>query len=376
MSPAIHCANDQTCMPGHPAAQRLRLLICGSSQGAYGGIEAVMFALADAARNSGRFEVHIVFKLVKSAKVQTSLEETIQSCGHACHIAGRMDPNLFSWIDESDLVHVQNVPPDIVGLCKLLGKPLVSTIHNYRRTRFSIHRLLWDMCSKMCDYITFNSAFVMSTWDQGDTNRKHHVVPAVCRIPDHHPPGGQRKGFSFISRWIPNKGADLLIKAYQSADLDPDRWPLAMMGEGPELSRIRDELIPNGSPGIELLGRVDDVEKWQRIASSKWLVVPPHTLEDMGLTPIEARALGTPVIASRDGGLIESAGDHALFFEPGNVDELRERLQKAARMDDPEYLSIARKSQDSLHSYLVPFSFYHTLYHKATQTTIPHPAAT
>lgn len=167
MSPAIHCADDQTCMPGHPAAQRLKLLICGSSQGAYGGIEAVMFALADAARNSGRFEVHIVFKLVKSAKVQTSLEEMIHSCGHACHIAGRMDPNLFSWIDESDLVHVQNVPPDIVGLCKLLGKPLVSTIHNYRRTRFSIHRFLWDMCSKMCDYITFNSAFVMSTWDRG-----------------------------------------------------------------------------------------------------------------------------------------------------------------------------------------------------------------
>lgn len=374
MSPATKPAGMITGHTPTPGAHRLKLLICGSSQGAYGGIEAVMFALADAARDSGRFEVRIVFKLVKSANPQTSLVDAIRSCQHECHIVRRMDPRLLKWIHESNLVHVQNVPPDIVACCTLLGKPLVSTIHNYRRPRFCLHRLLWDTGVKLCDSVTFNSAFVRSTWDHGTPNRRHHVVPAVCRLPDRQAPGGNRLGFAFVSRWIPNKGADTLIKAYNMARIDRETWPLVMMGEGPELSRIREELIPNGVPGIELLGRVDDHEKWRRIATAKWMVVPPHTLEDMGLTPIEARNLGTPVIASRDGGLTESAGKDALFFEPGNVEALSHKLEEAACMQETSYLSLAEQSQQSLDTYLLPFSFYHQLYHRATQAAAPHPA--
>lgn len=373
MSPAQISAGTTN---GHTTAtepHRLKLMICGSSQGAYGGIEAVMFALADAARDSGQFDVRIVFKLVKSASTQASLEDAIGSCEHDCHIVRRTDPRLLTWIHESDLVHVQNVPPDILACCKLLGKPLVSTIHNYRRPRFCLHRLLWDTGVNLCDFVTFNSAFVRSTWDQGNPNRRHHVVPAVCRLPERQSPGGKRRGFAFISRWIPNKGADTLIKAYNSARLDRENWPLVMMGEGPELSRIRKDLIPDGGPGIELLGRVDDHEKWHRIAAAKWMVVPPHTLEDMGLTPIEARTLGTPVIASRDGGLTESAGKDALFFEPGNVEALSHKLEEAACMDETSYLTLAEQAQQSLDSYLLPFSFYHQLYHRATQAVAPQP---
>ena len=49
---------------------------------------------------------------------------------------------------------------------------------------------------------------------------------------------------------------------------------------------------------------------------AKWMVTPPHTQEDLGLTPLEARSVGVPCIASTDGGVKETAGPHALFCKP------------------------------------------------------------
>ena len=50
----------------------------------------------------------------------------------------------------------------------------------------------------------------------------------------------------------------------------------------------------------------------------------PHPIpkEDLGLTPLEARSVGVPCIASTDGGVQETAGPHALFCKPGDVDSL------------------------------------------------------
>ena len=50
--------------------------------------------------------------------------------------------------------------------------------------------------------------------------------------------------------------------------------------------------------------------------------------ELLGLVVLEAMASGTPVVCSRLGGLVEVVEDGVTGFlvEPGNVDELRERL--------------------------------------------------
>jgi glycosyltransferase involved in cell wall biosynthesis len=50
--------------------------------------------------------------------------------------------------------------------------------------------------------------------------------------------------------------------------------------------------------------------------------------ELLGLAVLEAMASGTPVVCSRLGGLPEVVhdGETGLLVEPGNVDELRERI--------------------------------------------------
>jgi glycosyltransferase involved in cell wall biosynthesis len=88
------------------------------------------------------------------------------------------------------------------------------------------------------------------------------------------------------------------------------------------------------------------------------MVTPPHTDEDLGLTPIEARHVGVPCIITRDGGLPEAGGAHALICEPRDVEGLRERLEEAAAMDPAAYAAVADATQRELMEYLQPMSLY------------------
>ena len=76
--------------------------------------------------------------------------------------------------------------------------------------------------------------------------------------------------------------------------------------------------------------------------NARWVVVPPNTREDFGLTAIEARHLGVPCIITRDGGLPEAGGRQALICEPGDVAGLAKLLEQAAQMSEAEYAERAR----------------------------------
>ena len=118
----------------------------------------------------------------------------------------------------------------------------------------------------------------------------------------------QRKGFLFMGRWIPNKGIEHLVQAYAKAQLDPVQWPLTLLGTGPLKEEV-DALIKKlAVKGIESPGFLTGKDKAARMAARCWLVAPSNTLEDLGLTPIEARKAGVPVIVTRDGGLPEAVG--------------------------------------------------------------------
>ena len=115
---------------------------------------------------------------------------------------------------------------------------------------------------------------------------------------------------------------------------------------------------------VQLPGFVSDEEKFFLMARSKWNVATPHTREDLGLTPIEARHLAVSSIITRDGGLPEAAGAQALVAEPGDVASLRARLEEAAAMPEEEYRHRALAGQVSLPKFLRPMSDYHRLYQK------------
>lgn len=121
-----------------------------------------------------------------------------------------------------------------------------------------------------------------------------------------------------ISRGSGYKRIDLAIQTCLSSG-----WPLKVVGNN--LINSVDKI--DGRPNcIEFLGVLDDQLLVQVIAGCKALIIPG--IEDFGLTSLEAQALGKPVIALRDGGVLETVieGKTGLFFNEQTEDSLKEAL--------------------------------------------------
>lgn len=122
-----------------------------------------------------------------------------------------------------------------------------------------------------------------------------------------------RKGFVISGRQTPYKRFDLAIQACTKLNL-----PLKVIGDGPDNARLR----ALAGPSVEFLGRAPDNELERVFASSEALIFPG--LDDFGITPVEAIASGTPVIAYKAGGALDyiKPGTTGEFFEEKNTGSL------------------------------------------------------
>lgn len=68
------------------------------------------------------------------------------------------------------------------------------------------------------------------------------------------------------------------------------------------------------------------------MANAKAFLFPP--LEDFGLVPIEAMAMGTPVIAYGEGGALETVVDGVtgVFFSPQTPESLNQAIERFETM--------------------------------------------
>jgi len=130
---------------------------------------------------------------------------------------------------------------------------------------------------------------------------------------------------------------DTLLDAYAMAKIEHEKWPLTLMGDGPLRPLIEYAIDRRQVSNARVLGFVDEETKRQEIQNARWMVVPPNTREDFGLTAVEARHLGVPCIITRDGGLPEAGGRQALICEPDDPAALARLLEQAAAMEETEY---------------------------------------
>lgn len=101
---------------------------------------------------------------------------------------------------------------------------------------------------------------------------------------------------------------------------------LVVVGNG----KMRDRLAKRigGSGGIVFLGRVSDEELRSVFTCARALLFPG--IEDFGIVPVEAQAVGVPVIACNKGGALETVvdGDTGFFFEEGSVSALCSAIER------------------------------------------------
>ena len=260
-------------------------------------------------------------------------------------------------IHECDIVHLHN--PMVEGLwhAKKIKKPCVSTIYNWRRKGIHPRLLAWRWAVSQADRRWYISEFV---WDSWEKKRRHGSarLPVVSRMPQGETPVDKRKGFLFVGRWVPNKGIRVLLEAYIRLKADPIEWPLIMLGDGPLREEVLHTVQNQGVQGVHLPGFVSESERQRYTREAKWMVTPPHTYEDLGLTPLEARSVGVPCIASTDGGVKETAGPHSLFCKPGDVNSLEECMKEALLMKEGQYQELCKLTKVDLEQYVRPLDEY------------------
>ena len=340
----------------------LRVLIATPTQGRYGGLEAFVLALAETLVKAPEFAPRVCFKLMRGAAFSEELRVRCEKIGVPFVVVPRASFALWKNLRWAEVVHGQNPSPDIALGARLLRRPLMLTIINHRSEGRSLHTRLWDWAAHSSAVRCYISDFVRQTWEPGGLRAGSQVMPAVSQLPPVQPVNWERAGFFFIGRWIENKGLEELIEAYATANLDRTRWPLTLGGDGPLRARIEQAIARQALTTVRLAGFVSEAEKFSLMSRAKWNVAPPHTREDLGLTPIEARHLAVPSIITRDGGLLEAAGPDALVAEPGDVASLRARLEDAANMSEEEYRRRALAAQKQLGDFLRPLSDYQPLY--------------
>jgi len=122
---------------------------------------------------------------------------------------------------------------------------------------------------------------------------------------------------------------DLVISAlapYKRIELAIDAGrPLVIIGDGP----MRTRLETRAGPNVRFLGSVSREVILDHLSRARTLILPG--VEDFGITPLEAMAAGTPVVAFRAGGALDSVvdGRTGMFFDEPVVHSLRAALDRA-----------------------------------------------
>lgn len=342
----------------------LRVAIVSPTFGAYGGMEAFVLAIARGLRGADDVEVKVFFKQARGFMLADPLAAAVRGLGVPVEFIARGGVSLVRAVAWADVVHGQNASPDAALAARLLQRPLLMTMHAHRWPGGSLRQRAWRWALGAADRRFFVSEFVRRTWEGEAPRAGSEVVFPICELAEGVKRPEARSGFVFVARWIPNKGVDTLVAAYAQARLDPERWPLCLVGDGPLRGEVLREIGERNLRGVETPGFLPQAEKAEAIRSARWMVVPPNTREDFGLTAIEARALGVPCIATRDGGVPEAAGEAALLCEPGDVAGLATCLQAAAAMDEREYAVRAEQTKTTLAAQLRGPEFYRRVYLK------------
>lgn len=134
--------------------------------------------------------------------------------------------------------------------------------------------------------------------------------------------------FLVAGRIAGSKGVDLAMKAANKLHVK-----LKIVGEFAGIKFGQEEIEKLKRPNIEFLGRVSDSELYGLYARAKAFLAL-GVEEDFGMTPVEAMAAGTPVIAYKSGGYLETVidGKTGTFFKDYNVASLVAAMKKIEKL--------------------------------------------
>lgn len=134
------------------------------------------------------------------------------------------------------------------------------------------------------------------------------------------------------SRLVVYKNVQLIVEAFRQMS---DKR-LVVIGDGPEYGRLREMAGEN----VTFFGYCDRATMIEKMQHARAFLFAAE--EDFGITPVEAQACGTPVIAYRKGGVTESVEDicteedgTGLFFDEQTAESVKDTVERFERLEHP-----------------------------------------
>jgi len=185
--------------------------------------------------------------------------------------------------------------------------------------RWFLHKIrIWDCrTANGVDHFIANSHFIARRIKKVYGRDADVIYPPVSV--DRFTLQENKDDFYFTaSRMVPYKRIDIIVDAFSQM---PDK-KLVVIGDGSEMTKIKAKAGKN----IEILGYQPDEVMQDHMRRAKAFVFAAE--EDFGITPVEAQACGTPVIAFGKGGVLESIRPYGevnptgIFFAEQTADSL------------------------------------------------------
>ncbi|KKQ52578.1 MAG: Glycosyl transferase group 1 [Microgenomates group bacterium GW2011_GWC1_38_12] len=135
----------------------------------------------------------------------------------------------------------------------------------------------------------------------------------------------EKKFYLIVSRLVRYKKVDLAIEAFNELG-----FPLVVVGTGSEEKKFKSKY--KFKKNIIFKGFVTDEELVDLYKGAKAFVFPQE--EDFGIAAVESQAAGTPVIAYKKGGSLDTVidGKTGVFFEKQNKESLIKAVKRFEKM--------------------------------------------
>jgi glycosyltransferase involved in cell wall biosynthesis len=141
---------------------------------------------------------------------------------------------------------------------------------------------------------------------------------------------GRRRYLLFVGRLVPDKGAHLLVEAFQKVKTDLE---LIIVGDSPLFPDYIRQLKSTQDPRIRFLGFVFD-EPYRQLCAHAYVYVQPSLVEGTSPALLAAMGLGNCVVVNSIPENLETIGQAGLAFACNDPLDLRRILQLL--IDDPK----------------------------------------
>lgn len=256
----------------------------------------------------------------------------------------------------ANIVHIQGNNALFAFILKIFGKKVILSIDG---TEFEREKWSWFMRKLVlanaylavwsCKYIAIDNIFTRELFEK-KFKKNFDFISFGAEIRDVKDTdilsklGLNRDDyFLFVGRFIPDKGLQYLIPAFEKLDTNKK---LVLVGGSPNPSEFEENLKKTNDPRIIFAGFIygDDTVTLMKNA---YVYIQPSDIEGLSPVVLSVMGLGTPLICSDIKENLYLVQEDAITFRKSDTDDLRSKMETSLT-DREKHLSLAARARQRI----------------------------